>query len=191
VNRVKTSLNHKRIQRSIWLVLTILVLLCYSTQNVAGGVYYSIVKQTYGTVASPPVILGKGTAGESTTYANSTSASVLAGVGDFNYVLNMTESQGSNWQVRLRAYDEFNISRLYNCSIYIRNGSNSTQIVISNGDYNQRNGSLNDLIGSDTLFIWLHVETSSVGTSYVYAYLEIFVPNTTTCARYIIAFEIT
>jgi hypothetical protein len=37
----------------------------------------------------------------------------------------------------------------------------------------------------------MHVETSSAGTSYVYAYLEIKVPNTTIYARYIITFEIT
>lgn len=147
--------------------------------------------QAYGAVTSPPVILEGGTAGSNTIYTNNTSARVWTGAGDFNYVLYMSESKGSNWKVRLNAYDQFNISRLYNCSIYIYDGSNSTQIVISNGTYDQQTGPWYDLADSDTEYIWMHVETSSVGISYVYAYLEILVPNTTTYTRYIITFEIT
>jgi hypothetical protein len=110
---------------------------------------------------------------------------------DFNYVLRMTEKEGSNWKLRLSAYDQSSVSRLKNCSIYIYDGSNSTQIIILNGAYNQQTGPWYDLTASDTEYIWMHIETSSSGTSYVYAYLEILVPNTTTYARYIITFEIT
>jgi len=113
------------------------------------------------------------------------------GPGDFNYVLNMTENHGFNWKVRLSAYDNSSIARLNNCSIYIYDGSNSTQIVILNGAYDQQTGPWYDLAASDTEYIWMHVETSSAGTSYVYAYLEIRVPTATTYARYIITFEIT
>jgi len=114
-----------------------------------------------------------------------------SGSGDFNYVLNMTEKDNSNWKVRLKAYDNSSLSRLDNCTIYIYNGSNSTQIIILNGAYNQQTGPWIDLNASDTEYIWMHVETSSVGTSYIYTYLEIRVPNSTVYAQYIITFKIT
>jgi len=114
-----------------------------------------------------------------------------AGSGDFNYVLNMTEKDGSNWKVRLTAYDQTNIARLDNLTIYIYDGSNSTQIIILNGAYNQQTGPWYDLNASDTEYIWMHVETSSAETSYIYAYLEIRVPNSTVYARYVITFKIT
>jgi len=191
VNKVKQILAHKKIRHLLWLVLTVFVLLGYSLQSAAGSVYYPLVMQTYGTVTSPPIILKEGTAGSSTIYTNSTSAMVRVGAGDFNYVLNMTENQGSDWEVRLSAYDQFNISRLSNCSIYIYDGSNSPQIVIVNGNYTQQTGLWYDLAVSDTEYIWMHVETTSAGTSFVYAYLETRVPSTTTYVQYIITFEIT
>ena len=113
------------------------------------------------------------------------------GSGDFNYVLNMTENNGSNWKVRLKAYDNSSITRLDNCSIYIYDGFNSTQIVILNGDYENKTGPWYNLNASDTEYIWMHIEASSAGTSYIYTYLEILVPTTTTYARYIITFKIT
>jgi len=91
VNRVKTSLDHKRIRRSIWLVLTVFVLLGYSLQTVAGSVYYSMEMQAYGTVSSPPVILEEGNcSGTSTIYTNNTSArvSVAAPVVTYDFVDN-------------------------------------------------------------------------------------------------------
>jgi len=114
-----------------------------------------------------------------------------SGSGDFNYVLNMTEKHNSNWKVRLKAYDNSSLSRLDNCTIYIYNGSNSTQIIILNGAYNQSTGPWYNLTALDTEYIWMHVETSSAGTSYIYTYLEIRVPNKTVYARYIITFKIT
>jgi len=113
------------------------------------------------------------------------------GEADFNYVLKFLEKDNSNWTVRLKAYDQSSLSRIDNCSIYIYDGSNSTQIIILNGAYNQQTGSWYDLNASDTEYIWMHVETSSAGTSYIYAYLEIRVPNSTVYARYIITFKIT
>jgi len=110
---------------------------------------------------------------------------------DFNYILKMVENHGSNWKVRLKAYDNSTLTRLTNCSIYIYDGSNSTQIVILNGLYQNQTGPWYNLNASDTEYIWMHIETSSAGTSYIYTYLEILVPNTTTYTRYIITFEIT
>ena len=112
------------------------------------------------------------------------------GQGDFNHVLKAVEKDNSNWKIRLKAYDDSNKDRLNNCTIYIYNGSNSTQIVILNGAYQNQTGPWYDLNASDTEYLWMHVETSGAGTSYVYVYLEILVPNKTTYARYIITFEI-
>jgi len=115
-----------------------------------------------------------------------------AGVeGDFDHVLKAVEVDSSDWEVRLYAYNDDNKGRLTNCTIYIYDGSNSTQIIILNGLYDQQTGSLYDLLASDTIYFVMHVETSTAGTSIVYVYLEIFVPSTTVYARYIITFEIT
>jgi hypothetical protein len=180
----------KRIKHVLWLVLGVFVLLGYLLQNVAGSAYFSMEIQGYGTVSAPPVILEEGTSGSTTVYVNGTSAKASTGSGDFQ-ALNMTENQGTDQEIRLKAYDQSNLSRLYNCSIYIYDGSNSSQIVILNGNYSQQQGMWHDLAASDTEYIWMHVVTSSPGISYVYVYLEIRVPDTTTIARYIISFEIT
>jgi len=96
VSRVKTSLDHKRIRRLIWLVLTVSVLWGYSLQSVAGSAYYSLVMQTYGTVSSPPVILQNGTAGTSTIYTNNTSAKASVEAPLFDYVDNNDPDADSN-----------------------------------------------------------------------------------------------
>ena len=88
MSRVKISLDHKRIRRLVWLVLTFVVLLSYSLQNAAGSAYYNMVMQPYGTVSSPPVILEEGTAGSSTIYVNKTSAKVNVTAPLFGYVDN-------------------------------------------------------------------------------------------------------
>ncbi|NWG11218.1 hypothetical protein HXY33_05670 [Candidatus Bathyarchaeota archaeon] len=110
---------------------------------------------------------------------------------DFNYVLRLTENHGANWKVRLKAYDQSNLARLTNCSVSIYDGSNSTQIVVLNGAYSQQTGAWYDLAASDTEYIWVHIERSYAGTSYVYAYLEVLVPNTATHAQYVVTFVIT
>lgn len=109
----------------------------------------------------------------------------------YNYLLRMNENHGTNWKVRLRAYDQSNIGRLNNCSIYIYDGSNSTQIAILNGAYTQQTGLWYDLVASDVEYIWMNVEASSAETSYIYIYLEILVPNITTYAQYTLTFVIT
>jgi hypothetical protein len=114
-----------------------------------------------------------------------------AGSGDFNYVLKMVEQANADWNIRLKAYDQSNLSRLQNLTIYVYDGANSTQIVISNGAYSQQIGPWYDFNASDTNYLWIHFEPSSSGTSYVHVYLEIRLPTTTTYAQYIITFQIT
>jgi hypothetical protein len=159
---------------------------------VAGNAYYSMALQAYANVSQPPVILEEGTAGNSTINMNGTSAKVsVKPLGDLNYVLNMTEKHNHNWTIRLSAYDQSNITRLKNCSIYIYDGSNSTQIVIINGTYINQTGPWYDLTALDTEYIWMYVDASDGETVYIYTYLEIKVPSNTVYARYSITFEIT
>lgn len=170
------------------------VLLVHALQNTTGTTYYSTIKQTCTALVSPPVMLYNGTSASSTVYLNGTSVNVnivAPSKADFNYVLRITENHGSSWKVRLKAYNQSNLGRLENCSIYIYNSSNSTQIVILNGTYAQQTGAWYDLAASDTEYIWIHIETSDTGTSYVYTYLEVLVPNTATYAQYIVTFVIT
>ena len=197
MNVVRTNLNRKMIRRVIWLALTIFVLLVHVLQSATGTTYYSAIKQNYAVLGSPPVILQAGTAGSSTIYANCTSAKVSARVyiynasSTYNHVLKITENHVTDWKIRLRAYDQSNMGRLNNCSIYIYDGSNSTQVAILNGAYTQQTGPWYDLAASDIEYIWMLVEASSAGTSYVYVYLEILVPNITTYAQYTLTFVIT
>jgi len=92
MSRGKKSLDHKRIRRLIWLVLTVFVLFCYLLQNVAGSTYYSMLVESYGIVSSPPVILQNGTAGSSMIYTNSTSAEVSVSGYGYDFVDNKTLS---------------------------------------------------------------------------------------------------
>lgn len=178
----------------MWLVLTIFILMVHTLQSTTGTTYYSTIKQVRTALDSPPIILSNGTVGSSTVYLNGTSANVnivTQNQTDFNYVLKITENHGSSWKIRLKAYNQSNIGRLINCSIYIYNGSNSIQIVILNGAYSQQIGAWYDLFASDSEYVWVHVERSYAGTSYVYAYLEVSIPNTATYAQYLVTFVIT
>jgi hypothetical protein len=109
----------------------------------------------------------------------------------FDYVLKVTNTVTDAWKIRLRAFDQLNISRLYNCTIYFHNGSGlSRQIYIYNGSYSQQFGSWYDLAGSSTVYITMTASADSTGASYVYSYLEVLIPNTTTYNLMIITFEI-
>jgi len=109
----------------------------------------------------------------------------------FDYVLKTVNYVVDAWKIRLRAYDQTNIGRLSNCTIYFHNGGGvSRQIYILNGEYNQQFGNWYDLLGSGVTYIAVTNSATSTGTSYVYAYLEILVPNTSVYNLLIITFEI-
>ena len=111
----------------------------------------------------------------------------------YDYVLGVNNIETDSWQVRLKKYSDSNTDRLRNCTIYFHNSSDGTsrQIYIENGVYINQTGPWYDLGDSETIYIAMTVEASSTGTSYVRAYLEILVPNTSTYVQYVIAFEIT
>ena len=109
----------------------------------------------------------------------------------FDHVLEVANQVGDAWKIRLRAYDQSNIGRLSNCTIYFYNGGGvSRQIYILNGAYSQQFGNWYDLTGLSTVYIAMTVSATSTGTSYVYAYLEVLVPDTSTYNLMIITFEV-
>jgi len=112
---------------------------------------------------------------------------------NYDYVLRVNNTVTDSWQIRLKKYADSNINRLQNCTIYFHNSSDGTsrQIYIQNGAYINQTGPWYDLGDSETIYIAMTVEANSIGTSYVYVFLEILTPSTTTYSQHIITFEIT
>ena len=196
MSRVNASLVHKRIRRLIWLVLTVFVLWSCAPQNAAGSLYYSMVMQAHAAVDSPPVILQNGTAGTSMIYTNSTSAkvNVTATVENYDYVLKVVNQAADNWTVNLKVYDNSSIGRLSSLNISLHDGTSSNQISVSGGSIVKSEGEPYNLPGGagSTVYISIsNLQASTSGTSYLYIYLKILVPGTSTYMLYIITFEIT
>lgn len=109
----------------------------------------------------------------------------------YDYVLKVNNQVTDALKIRLRFYDQSNIGRLSNCTIYFRNsGGVSGQIYFLNGAYSQQFGNWYDLNGLSTVYIAMTVSATSTGTSYVYAYLEVLVQGTSTYNLMVITFEI-
>ena len=111
----------------------------------------------------------------------------------YDYVLRVNNTVTDSWQIRLKEYSNSSVGRLQNCTIYFHNSTdgNSPQIVIENGSFINETGSWYNMGTLETIYIAMTVEANSTGTSHVYVYLEVLIPNTTTYAQYIIVFEIT
>lgn len=92
----------------------------------------------------------------------------------YDYVLKVANQVGSNWTVYLSAYNSSNIGRLSNCTVSIHDGSQSNQILISDGVITQSTGPQYALPGSSTIYISINnLQATSTGTSYLYVYLRI------------------
>jgi len=111
----------------------------------------------------------------------------------YDYVLKVNNTVTNSWEIRLKKYSNSSIGRLQNCTIYFHNSTDGTssQTVIENGSFTNETGAWYDLGSLETIYIAMTVEASSTGTSYVYTYLEIRKPSTTTYLQYKIIFEIT
>jgi hypothetical protein len=94
--------------------------------------------------------------------------------------------------VTLKVYDSSNIGRLSGNTISFQDGTSSDQIIISNGNITQSQGSLYGLGGNTIIYICMNsLPSNTTGTSYLYTFLEIRIPGTTMYLQYIIEFEIT
>ncbi len=111
----------------------------------------------------------------------------------YDYVLRVNNTLTDSWEIRLKEYSDSGISRLDNCTIYLRNSTNanSTQITVDNGSFNQTEGTWYSLDDSETINIVMTVKANSTGTSYIRVYFEARIPSTTTYLQYIVTFEIT
>jgi hypothetical protein len=110
----------------------------------------------------------------------------------YDYVLKVVNQVTHNWQVNLKVYNSFNVSRLMNATISLHDGTTSDQIIVSGGTITQSEGPLYNLAGNATVYISIsNLEANASGTSYIYVNLKILTPNTSTYAEYVITFKIT
>lgn len=108
-------------------------------------------------------------------------------------VLNVVNQVAAAWNVNLQVYSTSNIARLSSAFIGFHDGTSSTQIVVSGGSITPSQGASYNLPGGSgsTIFVSMsNVVANATGTSYLYAYLEILTPNTSTFAYYVITFLI-
>ena len=110
----------------------------------------------------------------------------------YDYVLQVVNQVEDNWTINLQVYDSSNITRLSKTTISFHDGNSSDQIIVSNGGISQSEGPPYNLAGNATIYISMsNVQASSSGTSYLYVYLKILVPDKSTYSLYVITFEIT
>ena len=109
----------------------------------------------------------------------------------YDYVLQAVNRVATAWNISLRVYSNSTIDRISSMTISFHDGTTRDQIIITNGSITQSEGTLYNLVASTTIYISianLHATTS--GTSHLYVYLKILVPNTSTYSLYIITFKI-
>jgi hypothetical protein len=112
----------------------------------------------------------------------------------YDYVLNVVNQVTNTWNVSLQVYGSSNIARLSSATISFYDGTSSNQIVVNGGSIVQSQGALYNLLGGSGSTV--HVSMSNLlanatGSSYLYVYLEILTPNTSTYLLYAITFAIT
>jgi len=194
----KYGIYAQKLRQSIWLVVTLFVLLGFLFSNVGGNTYFALLTEPRITVSSPPVVLQVGTVGNSTVYTNGTSARISAVANltpaYYDYVLKVVNNVSDLWKIRLKAYSQSNIGRLSNCTICFHNASDGTsgQVCIVNGNYTQQTGPWYDLPASPAeRYIAVTLQANNSEVSYINVYLEILIPDKTTYAQYVLTFEFT
>lgn len=193
----KDVFSPRKLRVYVWLVLTLLTLSNYSTQNVLGNTYDFMMLQSNISAIVPSVVLQNGTDNVSFIYANNISAKVTVSATTsfvtYNYTLDIANNNTTSRNVKLEVYYSSNISRISNATIILHNNTtSSTQIVITNGNITQQSGGYYNLSGSSTIYIKVeNLKESAEGISYFHTYLRIQTPNTTTYTLYTITFEFT
>lgn len=112
----------------------------------------------------------------------------------FDPVLNVVNQVANAWNISIRAYSNSNIVRLSNAIISLHNATTSSdQVIISSGSIIQSQGAFFSLpsgAGSTVYVSMSNLLANATGSSYLYVYLKILMPSTTTYSLYVIAFEI-
>ena len=110
----------------------------------------------------------------------------------YDYVLQVANRVADAWDVSLTVYDNLSVARILNMTISFHDGTTSDQIIVDNGTVTQSEGPLYDLAASTTIYISItNLQASASGISYLYVYLKILVPETSTYTLYPIIFKIT
>lgn len=107
----------------------------------------------------------------------------------YDYVLKIVNQAPSAWKIRLRVYSDNNIERLNEFFITLHDGSSSTQVHIIRGSYTLQIGDWYDLLALGTDYIAVTSSLSIAGTSFLYTYLEILIPDSGVYTLYKITFE--
>jgi hypothetical protein len=106
-------------------------------------------------------------------------------------VLKIVNQATNAWSINLNVYNSSNTGRLSSMTISFHDGSMNDQTLISNGSITQSQGAPYTLPGGSGFTVFISVGnlvTNATGTSYLYVYLKILTPNTTTYALYVITF---
>lgn len=163
--------NFRKIKRTVYLLLTLFIL-SEIPHIVAGSTFFHMAIQATTPVFSPLVTLQNVT--NSFIYTSNTSAKVTVPNGTNNLdVLKILNQTSDDWQLQLIKYDDTNIGRLTNCTIWFHDGSTtSVQIKIIDGEYNQTVGEYYNLVGNEVDHTTITASTNATGASYIYTYLK-------------------
>ncbi len=113
----------------------------------------------------------------------------------YDPALNVVNQVTGAWNVSMKVYSNSNIVRLSNAIIGLHDATTSSdQIIVSSGTVTQSQGALFNLPGGSGSTVYVSMSNllaNATGSSYLYVYLKILTPNTTTYLLYVITFEIT
>jgi hypothetical protein len=179
----------KKIRQIVFIVLALSILLG-KHHTASGSTFFYIPIQTSTSIDPPQVTLQNVTTNV-VVYTNNTSAKVTVLNNTNNLdVLQTLNQTNDDWQLQLIKYNDTNIARLTNCSIWFHNETiTSVQIEIINGSYNLTSGNLYDFTINTNITIT--ASTNTTGISLIHTYLKILKPDTSTYSLCIITFEIT
>lgn len=181
---------HSCTVKSRFIYLFTLLILVGTLNAAHGNRYFDATIQASASVSSPLVILQSISNSEVSEANTSAIVTVSNGTADLD-VLGVLNQTSDDWSLQLLRYNDSNINRLVNCTIWFNNGStDSKQIEIADGQFIQTSGNYYELVGGGVDKITLTASTNTTGISYVYAYLKILEPNTSKYALYVITFEI-
>jgi len=90
----------------------------------------------------------------------------------YDYVLGVVSKKSYDQNIRLILYNDSNIGRLSNCTIWFRDSTTSTQIRIVGGAIVSSSGDWYPLPASSMRYVVVYADESSSGTSVLYIRLE-------------------